>query len=134
MIKLSKKTYRCIEYINLSSLSSDQQKSLKQSLSNRTLIKILQGDIVINDCVLYAAYENWYNSIVAKDGNKVILVEKEEEAGGWIRKIHKQIPTKSPWEKPQDTVLERAVTELSNYQNLHLGLVNPGGKADSFSV
>lgn len=79
MIKLSKKTYRCIEYINLSSLSGDQQQSLKQSLSNRTLIKILQGDIVINDCVLYAAYENWYNSILAKDGNKVIVQQPEQE-------------------------------------------------------
>ena len=79
MIKLSKKTYRCIEYINLSSLSGDQQGSLKQSLSNRTLIKILQGDIVINDCVLYAAYENWYNSITAKEKNKVIVQQRKQE-------------------------------------------------------
>lgn len=79
MIKLRKKTYRCIEYIDLNSLSGDQQESLKQSLSSRTLVKILQEDIVINDCVLYAAYENWYNSIEAKEGNKVIDQQPEQE-------------------------------------------------------
>jgi hypothetical protein len=79
MIKLDNKVYRGIEYINLSSLSGDQQKSLKQSLSDRTLVKILQGDIVINDCVLYTAYEDWYNSIIAKEGTTIIDQQPEPE-------------------------------------------------------
>lgn len=66
MKKLNKKIYRGIEYINLSSLTGDQRKSLSKSLSDRTLIKILQDDLVVADCVLYSAYEDWYDSNVTE--------------------------------------------------------------------
>ena len=75
MIKLNKKTYRGIEYINLSSLSDNQSKSLSKSLSDRTLIKILQDDLVIADCVLYSTYEDWYDSIVTEVEAKPIEQE-----------------------------------------------------------
>ena len=77
MIKLNKKTYRGIEYINLSSLSDNQSKSLSKSLSDRTLIKILQDDLVVSDCVLYSAYEDWYKSIVVEVEAKPIERQPE---------------------------------------------------------
>jgi len=61
MKKISKKTYRGIDYVQLKALSNTQAESLKQSLDERTLIKILKNDVVLNDCVLYSAYEKWFD-------------------------------------------------------------------------
>lgn len=60
MKKLTKRTYKGIEYIRLSSLPASQAESLKQTLNHRTLIKILHEEVVLTDCVLYTAYEQWY--------------------------------------------------------------------------
>ena len=77
MTKLNKKTYRGIEYINLSSLSGDQSHSLSKSLSDRTLIKILQDDLVVADCVLYSAYEDWFEPVVVEVEAKPIEQQPE---------------------------------------------------------
>ena len=60
MDKISNRTYKGIEYIQLSSLPTIQAKSLMQSLNERTLIKILKDEVILNDCVLYSAYEKWF--------------------------------------------------------------------------
>ena len=60
MKKLSFTSYRGIEFIELSALSPTMAASLKHTLNERTLIKILVDDAVLNDCVLYSAYEKWY--------------------------------------------------------------------------
>jgi hypothetical protein len=60
MKKISKITFRGIDYVQLEALSNTQAESLKQSLTERTLIKILKNDVVLNDCVLYSAYEKWF--------------------------------------------------------------------------
>ena len=60
MIKLINKTYKGIEYIELSSLPVAEAESLKTTLTERTLIKILKDDEVLNDCVLYSTYEKWF--------------------------------------------------------------------------
>ena len=79
MIKLNKKTYRGIEYVNLKSLSAEQSTSLRQSLTNRTLINILQNEVVVSDCILYSAYEAWYDSIVTKPEAKAINLQPKPE-------------------------------------------------------
>ena len=60
MKKLSICTYKGIEYIQLSTLPAIQADSLRQTLNERTLIKILVDDVILNDCVLYSAYEKWF--------------------------------------------------------------------------
>jgi hypothetical protein len=60
MGKLINRLYKGIEYIQLSSLPPAQAESLKATLTERTLIKILKDDVVLNDCVLYSSYEEWY--------------------------------------------------------------------------
>ncbi len=56
----------------------------------------------------------------AKAGYKVILVEKEELAGGWLRHLHKQIPSSPPWSKPQNPILGPALVTLSKQKNISL--------------
>jgi hypothetical protein len=60
MKKLSISTYKGIEYIQLSTLSATPAESLRQTLNDRTLIKILVDDVILNDCVMYSAYEKWF--------------------------------------------------------------------------
>ncbi len=62
MIKLNFSTYKGIEYIRLCSLSTVQAESPKKTLSERSLIKILKEDVVLNDCVLYPAYQQWFKA------------------------------------------------------------------------
>jgi len=60
MKKINIRNYKGIEYIQLSSLSATQAGSLRLTLSERTLIKILVDDVILKDCVLYSAYEKWF--------------------------------------------------------------------------
>ena len=60
MIKLSVRIYKGIEYVQLGALPAAQAESLRQTLNERTLIKILIDDVILLDCVLYSAYEKWF--------------------------------------------------------------------------
>lgn len=66
MNKLDSTTYKGIKYIRLSTLPAEQAKALVQTLNQRTLIKILKDDIILEDCVLYTAYMQWYESLSTK--------------------------------------------------------------------
>jgi hypothetical protein len=76
MKKLSISTYKGIEYIQLSTLSTTQAESLRQTLTERTLIKILVDDVILKDCVLYSAYEKWF--AVYKEEIKIPIVHQPE--------------------------------------------------------
>lgn len=62
MNKLNKRTFKGIEYIRLSALPTKEAEMLQKTLTNRTLIKIMVSDEVIEDCVLYTAYEAWFSN------------------------------------------------------------------------
>lgn len=64
-------TYKGIDYVLLSSLPTEQAESLKKTLNERTLIKILKEDIVLNDCVLYTAYLQWFNANSVETSTKI---------------------------------------------------------------
>jgi len=76
MKKLSISTYKGIDYIQLSSLSATQAESLRQTLNDRTLIKILVDEAILNDCVLYSAYEKWF--AVYTEEIKIPIVHQPE--------------------------------------------------------
>ena len=62
MKKLAKRTFKGIEYIRLSSLPKQQAEALVKSLNPRTLVKIQMYEEIVEDCVLYEAYEVWFGS------------------------------------------------------------------------
>ena len=64
MKKLTNINFKGIDYIQLSALSAIQAKLLKETLTKRTLIKILKNDVILNDCVIYSAYEKWFDSFI----------------------------------------------------------------------
>ena len=63
MKKLAKRSFKGIEYIRLGSLPQHHADALVKSLNPRTLIKIQMYDEIIEDCVLYEAYEHWYSNL-----------------------------------------------------------------------
>ena len=76
MKKISIRIYKGIEYVQLSALPAAQAESLKQTLNERTLIKILMDDVILHDCVLYSAYENWFASNIEEVKEPVIPQSK----------------------------------------------------------
>jgi quinone-modifying oxidoreductase subunit QmoB len=49
---------------------------------------------------------------VAKAGYEVVLVEKEDALGGWLKKSYKIAPLNAPYTDPEDTNLEARVKEI----------------------
>ena len=78
MIKLNSTTYKGIKYIRLNAMPVEEAKALKQTLDQRTLIKILKDDVVIEDCVVYSAYQNWCKSL-HQDVQTGILLNRENK-------------------------------------------------------
>jgi len=78
MKKINSTTYKGIEYIRLSALPVEEAKTLKQTLNERSLIKILKGDIILDDCVLYSVYMRWYNSLNTEEAPTVTHSQEPE--------------------------------------------------------
>ena len=52
--------YKGILYIRISALPGEQKDVIRESYSREAIIKILKEDSLINDCILYSDYLNWY--------------------------------------------------------------------------
>lgn len=80
MKKIRVRIYKGIEYVQLSSLPAIQAESLKHTLNERTLIKILMDDEILSDCVLYSAYEKWFIGF-SKEVQEPILHQSSPSLG-----------------------------------------------------
>jgi len=60
---VASETYKGIKFVRISSLPLEQKNYIHKSINPNTIIKILQGDTLLNDCVQYKHYENWYRNI-----------------------------------------------------------------------
>jgi hypothetical protein len=69
MEKIEKSTFKGIHFIELKSLPLEHAEALRQSLTQRTLIKIIQDDVILEDCVLYSAYEEWFEASKTNSSN-----------------------------------------------------------------
>ena len=59
------KTYKGIEYIQLSSLPKEQYDSFIKSTSGELIIKIKVNEEILPDCVQYKDYANWFKRVYA---------------------------------------------------------------------
>ncbi|HTH58391.1 MAG TPA: hypothetical protein VL728_20230 [Cyclobacteriaceae bacterium] len=70
--------YKGIKFVRISSLPVDQKNQIWKSIDQTTIIKILKGDTLMNDCVQYKDYLAWYQEIYPPiDGQKPILAPTE---------------------------------------------------------
>lgn len=58
----------------------------------------------------------------AKAGYRVRLVEKSEIPGGFVSKLHRQIPSIAPYTKPVIPIIHELISELENQQNIEVHL------------
>ncbi len=56
----------------------------------------------------------------AKAGYKVYIIEKEKKLGGWLNKLHKQIPHTAPYGKLIDPEVEEKLKELQKFDNIQI--------------
>ncbi len=56
----------------------------------------------------------------AKAGYTVHIIEKEEKLGGWLNKLHKQIPYSAPYSKLIDSEIEDRLKELEQFENIKI--------------
>jgi quinone-modifying oxidoreductase subunit QmoB len=54
----------------------------------------------------------------AKAGQKVILVEKEAELGGWMSKWHKLVPRKSPFQEIEENDTKDIIAQVESNENI----------------
>ncbi len=62
-MRAAPENYKGIEYIQISSLPAEQQKSIYQSINHRSIINILKEDALLNDCLQYQHYVSWHETI-----------------------------------------------------------------------
>jgi hypothetical protein len=61
-MKVNSTVYKGIEFIEISSLPSDQKASLLQTINPDLLIKILIDGKLMPRCLQYKVYEDWYDN------------------------------------------------------------------------
>jgi hypothetical protein len=52
--------YKGIEFVRISTLPEDQKKMIWASAYQHKVIKILRGEELLNDCLPYVNYVEWY--------------------------------------------------------------------------
>ena len=61
-MKVNSTVYKGIEFIEISTLPSDQKSSLLQAINPDLLIKILVDGKLMPRCIQYKVYEAWYDN------------------------------------------------------------------------
>lgn len=72
-MKVLAENYRGIEYVRISKLPDEQKANLVQALPSDKIIRILQENELLTDCVQFKHYEAWYKAHY-KNG---VTVEKD---------------------------------------------------------
>jgi hypothetical protein len=60
-MKAAVENYKGIEFVRISKLPEDQKKMIPVSFESQKIIKILYNKELLNDCLKYSDYLNWYS-------------------------------------------------------------------------
>jgi hypothetical protein len=60
---IGSKSYKGIEYIEISELPQTQREKLVQTISRDLYIKILIDGKIVGDCIQFKDYSYWYNTV-----------------------------------------------------------------------
>lgn len=67
--------YKGIDYVHIASLPAEQRESIYQSIDHQAIINILKDGALLNNCLQYQHYLEWYETIF-KSTAKEKLVEQ----------------------------------------------------------
>jgi len=51
----------------------EQKNKIRNSINPKAIIKILKGDMLLNDCIQYKHYETWHQSIYTQTKSATIV-------------------------------------------------------------
>lgn len=68
------KSYKGIEYIQLTELPQTQRESIMETINNDLLIKIMIDGKIIRDCLQYKDYSIWYNSVYRPKAAEAVTI------------------------------------------------------------
>jgi hypothetical protein len=57
--------YKGILFIRISALPGEQKTLIRKNYNREAIIKILKEDALLNDCILYSDYLDWYKQFNA---------------------------------------------------------------------
>jgi len=87
--------------------------------TNPYIVEKLSSDILIVGAGitgLTAAIEG------AKAGYNIILVEKEQNPGGWSNRLYKQLPTRMPYTNYEEPAINNKLDEIKRFNNIKIYL------------
>ncbi len=59
-MKIEGDNYKGIDFIRIAALPEDQKQKIRNSFDNKKIIKILREKELLNDCIQYTDYNEWY--------------------------------------------------------------------------
>jgi hypothetical protein len=59
-MKIAGDNYKGIDFIRIATLPDDQKLKIRNSFDNNKIIKILREKELLNDCIQYSDYNEWY--------------------------------------------------------------------------
>ena len=100
-----------LDYINMG-----LAKALAGTLPEPTVLDINDTIMVIG-----GGYTGMHAALAAaKAGYSVVLTEKEEQLGGYYRKMYKITPTKDPFMDPEPNTCEELVSEVESHPKIEV--------------
>ena len=54
--------FKGISFVRISSLPTEQKVKIRESFDRELIVKILRDNSLINDCIIYTDYLNWYGA------------------------------------------------------------------------
>ena len=59
-MKVASEIYKGIEFVRVATLPQNQKEKFWQSFDTEKIIKILTNDSLLNDCIQYCDYSEWF--------------------------------------------------------------------------
>ncbi len=59
--------YKGIEFVRISSLPEDQKQVFWDSFDRHKIIKILRNQELLNDCIQYNDYQEWFKQVTTSE-------------------------------------------------------------------
>jgi hypothetical protein len=54
--------FKGISFVRISSLPAEQKSKIRENFDRELIVKILRDNSLINDCIVYTDYLNWYRA------------------------------------------------------------------------
>jgi hypothetical protein len=65
--------FKGISFVRISALPAEQRTKIRESFDRELIVKIIRDNALINDCIVYTDYLNWYRAHRHQPAQKVAV-------------------------------------------------------------